>query len=383
MRRTALVVLAIMASVASLLLVLERPSGEQDRVLALGRCAELDPGDTRRQCLSAVITSALDDTDFRGLAEELGRLSDTVAGFRGDCHVSTHALGDIALGNYRDLSELIVDTSPRVCGDGMAHAIMETYAIQGAKDVDDWVDIVSACADYLEGAPGRGDGCAHGFGHGTVIAAASEGGVPAALRLCRSVLESVRATRPVVNGERSSVVDVGCSYGVMMGTYAPAGPTMQPLADPVAMLGDCQVLLSTQSGEPETYVGCMAGAGFVLGADLSVNERPADVAAARAIDICIGAADYSSSRAAISCSDQVFQAAGELLLERSTDPLDTKLSRYHRFCAGLAARYGEDLRTACLVQPRNTVTDRTLTALHAHDPSLSAALEQATVDFGS
>jgi hypothetical protein len=313
----------------------------------------------------------------------LGALSESVAAFRGDCHAATHRLGNAALAAYSDTDDLIADTSPRVCGDGMAHSVMESFAVNGAESVPDWLEIVQACARYIDREEGLGDGCAHGFGHGTYLAVGPEGGVPAALALCRQVLLVAHDT--TLSSATSTTMDTGCSYGVMMSAYAPAGTDMEPLTQRSTILLDCEQLLGRAAREETpAYIGCMAGGGFALGADLAVNALPPSGAAMDAVRLCLGSSSYPASRAAVSCADQVLQAAGELILERAhSTPVPERLVRYHDFCRQLGQSYGEQMRGACLVQPRNTVTDSMLVSLHAHDPSLTALIESTRVDFGS
>jgi hypothetical protein len=383
MRRILLACATAFAMLSSLVVLLTLNGGEPDRALALQRCAEISDRMSRQECLSAVITSALDDRSYSSLATELGALSESVAAFRGDCHAATHRLGNAALAAYSDTDDLIADTSPRVCGDGMAHSVMESFAVNGAESVPDWLEIVQACARYIDREEGLGDGCAHGFGHGTYLAVGPEGGVPAALALCRQVLLVAHDT--TLSSATSTTMDTGCSYGVMMSAYAPAGTDMEPLTQRSTILLDCEQLLGRAAREETpAYIGCMAGGGFALGADLAVNALPPSGAAMDAVRLCLGSSSYPASRAAVSCADQVLQAAGELILERAhSTPVPERLVRYHDFCRQLGQSYGEQMRGACLVQPRNTVTDSMLVSLHAHDPSLTALIESTRVDFGS
>lgn len=349
-------------------------TAEWDSKLEL--CAGLSAagGLSREACLQEVLTDVVQSRSFPAVEETLTRLSATFNGFRGDCHKVTHQLGELMRERYDDaIIALVKDSAPRVCGDGLAHAVMESFGRTVPVDDARWADLARACDSYVGGSDDRGDGCAHGFGHGVFLAHQD---VQTALRFCQSTLQALtpRAANP-------ATMNFGCSYGVLMSAYADGGLSVVDLADPEQVVRECVPWRSIEVTDTEVtdplveslYRGCMQGAGFALGNHVVSQPQPRDEVTKAMVDLCeegIADGDVGGDL----CASQVLMWAAPALW--------TDAATYHRFCSELEVVYGAEMFVNCIVSTENSLTASRFQELLDHDPVRRAELDAARRDYG-
>lgn len=322
------------------------------------RTATPQTPETTRGCLDAVLGEVIRARSLLPMSEVLAQLDRDVDGFRSVCHASTHSLGDLIRESYADDAELLVaHTAARVCGDGLAHAVMESYGRTLAVGDPQWIVLAAACDSHGARVEQGADGCSHGLGHAAFLATED---VAAALSLCEATIVAIPAEQ-----RGNSPMEAGCSYGVMMSAHGGGGLQVVDIADPELVPLDCLPLrrLSESPGRydsAEAFLGCMKGAGFSLGG--AVGARTDRLEATRVMISACRDALPEELHLSVPCTEQVLMWAAPLLWQGA--------DRYHAICASFEQNFDHLTRIGCLAAAANTLSDRQNDEILAFDPAL-------------
>lgn len=342
----------------------------------LRQCAVLPVDSSVQECTRATLAEAIASREFQVAAPVLVQLSKEVEGFQWVCHAALHSLGDVVWQTFDSAAAVIENSSPRACGDGLAHASMEALATSDGTTEESLRAAAIACADFVK--PGS-DGCAHGLGHGAfgfVQGDPPGDRVRAALELCLRILsggstESTDLVFPVAEG---------CGYGVLMSAYAGSGVVVVPLSDPARLPQECvflepggSVTDAVGALRERLHRGCMAGVGFAFGQSIStVPQEQRRSTIEQLVGLCMSGLP-ASSLSSVQCTNQTLMWAAPSSLESP--------SSFHAFCRSLGERFGRPVRLSCLSQPVNSMTREQFEAIARFDPSLTDEILELSADF--
>jgi len=204
-------------------------------------------------CIENVIKLSLIENKYDDLAEKIKILQNKYPSLETECHGITHKLGRESIKYYKNLKNLIEDTSTDACGEGMIHAVISEYVNKNIMRKDIFENITKICLDTKDSK--RVLGCAHGLGH----ALAENLNLLESMKICENLYENYKNDyeRLITNTYGRS-----CAYGVIMQAYAPfENVKNNKIYDKVEILDTCKNIKDKKSA---LYTGCVSALGFGL-----------------------------------------------------------------------------------------------------------------------
>ena len=300
------VVTSILLGIVTSLLVVNVTTREPGKLSAESALVRLQTCmktyDSARQiCLEELIINAVQDGVYQDLGVKMGKIGEQDSVFRGDCHTASHRAGPKlisiyeqrederreiktigpASGQYIKVEPSVVtafnELDTNACGSSIGHGLAEAFA-DSPRTLAEWQELLNGCDKLQSKNLNEELGCAHGVGHALVIAAGknfSDASIAGAsigelVKFCdRNVVSIDQNTiKNQITQRSTEIVKHSCSFGVMMGAFAPITEKMIRLENPEILVSHCRGVenLSVRRG-------CFAGAGFALGRNLEQLEK--------------------------------------------------------------------------------------------------------------
>lgn len=340
----------------------------------------------RQLCLEELIIKAVEDGVYQPLGVAMSDLEEQDGSFKGDCHVASHRAGpkllsiyerrdSASVNNQREGDESVgsgsgnsikaessmlaafTDLDTNVCGSSIGHGLAEAFA-NSPRTLKEWQDLLQDC-DTLQSTNVEIEiGCAHGVGHALVIASTKDFSAPSLaganvgelIEFCERNIVGAATNTSGISRERSSTETIkhSCSYGVMMGAFA-------PIAEKMIKLENAEILVSHCKAAKQESIrrGCFAGAGFALGRNLEKLEKTNESLAEMllACNSLENNRSDSDSELEVTCKEQVLLHIGlnvNSYTEMLTDAIPDR-------CSGLEESFGRQLAVSCLANMRRSL----------------------------
>jgi hypothetical protein len=340
----------------------------------------------RQVCLEELIIKAVEDGVYQPLGVAMGDLEERDGWFKGDCHVASHRAGPKLLSFYErrvsasensqtegygttgsgsgnsikaesSMLAAFTDLDTNVCGSSIGHGLAEAFA-NSPRTLKEWQELLQDCDTLQSTNMDIEIGCAHGVGHALVIASTKNFSDPSLagatvselIEFCERNIVGAPTNTSGISSDRSSTETIkqSCSYGVMMGAFAPIAEKMIKLENADILISHCKA-----AKQESIRRGCFAGAGFALGRNLEKLEKTNESLAEMllACNSLENNRSNSDSEVEVTCREQVLLHIG-LNVNSYTEILTDAIPNR---CSGLEESFGRQLAVSCIANMRRSV----------------------------